>query len=175
MIAKPKPRSAPDAAPSDLRSAENRLNRTIIDLLERDGRMPFSEIAQALGVSEGTVRNRVAGMKASGALRIVAMADPGAVEYQADALVGIKVAAGHTPEAVAARLGAHESIVYILWVAGRHDLIVEIVSDSRDDFLALLETEIHGRDDIAEAEVMLGLKNFKNQFLLKAGWPGRTP
>ncbi|MEX0317377.1 MAG: hypothetical protein AB3N21_05485 [Ruegeria sp.] len=36
------------------------------------------------------------------------------------------------------------------------------------------EREIHNRDDIANADVMPGLKNFKNQFLLKQNWKDVT-
>jgi Lrp/AsnC family transcriptional regulator for asnA, asnC and gidA len=156
-----------------IRSPEDGLNRSIVALLEKDGRMPFSEIAQTLGVSEGTIRNRVNGMKETGMLRIVAIADPVAAEYQADAMLGLRVAPGHTPEAVAKRLGADQSVVYVLWVAGRYDLMVEVVSDDRESFLRFLETQIHGATDIADAEIMLGLRNFKNQFLLKREWGDR--
>ncbi len=48
------------------RSVEERLNSKIVQMLENDGRMAFSEIAQKLDVSEGTVRNRVNGMKDAG-------------------------------------------------------------------------------------------------------------
>lgn len=153
-----------------IKSPDNDLNRSIVALLEQDGRMPFSEIADALGVSEGTIRNRVSAMKEAGMLRIVAITDPVAARYQADAIVGLRIASGHTAQEVADRLGADERVVYILWVAGRFDLMVEIVSDDRDRFLEFLETQIHGASDVAEAEVMLGLKNFKNQFLLKRDW-----
>lgn len=146
------------------------LNRSIIQMLEKDGRMPFSEIAQVLGVSEGTIRNRVNTMKQSGMLRIVAIADPVASDYQADAMLGIRVASGHTPEEIADRLGKFPDVVYVLWVAGRYDLIVELVSDDRESLLSFLETQIHSAEDIAEADVMFGLKNFKNQFLLKRDW-----
>jgi Lrp/AsnC family transcriptional regulator for asnA, asnC and gidA len=156
-----------------IRSPEDGLNRSIVALLEKDGRMPFSEIAQTLGVSEGTIRNRVNGMKETGMLRIVAIADPVAAEYQADAMLGLRVAPGHTPEAVAKRLGADQRVVYVLWVAGRYDLMVEVVSDDRESFLRFLETQIHGATDITDAEIMLGLRNFKNQFLLKREWEDR--
>ncbi len=152
---------------SGIQSPHNGLNRSIIALLEDDGRMPFSEIAQTLGVSEGTIRNRVSAMKDAGMLRIVAIADPVAAEYQADAMIGLRVAPGFTPETVAERLGAEACVVYILWVAGRYDLMIEVVSDDRDHFLSFLDSKIHGATDIIEAEIMLGLKNFKNQFLLK--------
>ena len=66
---------------------EDQLNREIIRVLEDDGRTPYSEIAQALGVSEGTVRNRISRLKASGALRIVAVVDPSATEYHTSAML----------------------------------------------------------------------------------------
>ena len=151
-------------------SPQNELNRAIIDLLQQDGRRAFSEIAQELEVSEGTIRNRVASMKQAGMLRIVAIADPVAAEYQTDAMLGLKVAVGHTPQGVADRLGALPDVVYILWVSGRFDLLVEVVSNDHDALLAFLDNEVHGQPDIAHCETMTGLKNFKNQFLLKSNW-----
>ena len=50
------------------------------------------------------------------------------------------------------------------------DLLVEVVSDDRDDFLEFLECEIHNQPDVADVETMTGLKNYKNQFLLKRNW-----
>ncbi|WP_254055765.1 Lrp/AsnC family transcriptional regulator [Ruegeria sp. EL01] len=151
-------------------SVEERLNSEIVRMLETDGRMAFSEIAQRLKVSEGTIRNRVNGMKDSGMLRIVAIADPRASEYKADAMVCVKVAPGVTPKEVADRLNSVSSVVYILWVTGRFDLLIEIVCDEPDKMATFLEDHIHSCEDIADAEVMLGLKNFKNQFLLKRDW-----
>ncbi|MFV2054429.1 Lrp/AsnC ligand binding domain-containing protein [Aliiroseovarius sp. YM-037] len=58
-------------------------------------------------------------------------------------------------------------VVFSLWVAGRYDLLIEIVSNDKDALQDFLEREIHAQADIADADVMLGLKNFKNQFLLK--------
>ena len=61
----------------------------------------------------------------------------------------------------------------ILWVSGRYDLLVEVVSNDRDGLLHFLDTEIHGAADIASVETMTGLKNYKNQFLLKSDWGER--
>jgi len=151
-------------------SPQDKLNRSIIAMLQRDGRTPFSEIAQELNVSEGTIRNRVSSMKQAGMLRIVAIADPVAAEYNTDAMLGLKIAPGHTPQAVAERLAALPDVVYILWVSGRFDLLVEVVSNDRAGFLNVLDREIYGQPDIASSETMVGLKNFKNQFLLKRDW-----
>ena len=152
------------------RQAGDELDRAIVRFLEMDGRMAFSEIAQKLDVSEGTVRNRVARMKDAGVLRILAIADPAATEYQTSVMLGLKVAQGYTPQHVAARLGEQSSVVYILWVTGRFDLMVEVVLEGEKELLSFLETEIHNAEDLSGIEVMLGLKNFKNQFLLKSNW-----
>lgn len=146
------------------------LNQEIIRFLEMDGRMAFSEIAQHLNVSEGTIRNRVARLRENNMLRIVAMSDPVANEYATDAMIGIKVVSGITPQQVAARLEHHRCVVFILWVAGRYDLLVEIISNDDDTLRDFLEDEIHSQHDIAHADVMVGLKNLKNQFLLKRSW-----
>ena len=153
-----------------IRSPSDELNSQIIAILERDGRTPFSEIAQTLGVSEGTIRNRVSALRDANMLRIVAIADPVAREYKTDAILGIRVAPGVSPGAVANRFQDDQRVVFALWVAGTFDLILEIVSDDADALQRFLEDEIHSSTDIASVEVMLGMKNFKNQFLLKRDW-----
>lgn len=155
---------------SDKTSPDDELNRSIITMLQRDGRMAFSEIAQTLSVSEGTIRNRVSGMKHAGMLQIVAIVDPVVAQYKTAAMLGLKIASGHSPQAAAERLAASPDVVYILWVSGRFDLLIEVVTSDRDSFLDFLDAEIHSQPDIAASETMTGLKNFKNQFLLKRNW-----
>ena len=148
-------------------STEDDLNREIIKMLQQDGRLPYKDIAKALKVSEGTIRNRVQSMKNSGALKIVALADPMAIRYQADAMIGIKVANSSTPRAVAHRLSEHNEVVYVLWVSGRYDLLIEVVCETGETFQEFLEQHCFGHDDIDQIEVMSGIEMFKNQFLLK--------
>lgn len=156
-----KQKLSPRASPSD------ELNQEIIKLLQEDGRMPYDVIAARLDVSAGTVRNRVNWMREAGMLSIVAVVDPVSVDYAADAMLGIKVSPTATPESVAARLGAHQEVVYILWVGGRFDLLVELVCDAEQELTQFLIREIHNQSDIAQVEVMTSIGMFKNQFLLK--------
>ncbi|WP_324753904.1 Lrp/AsnC family transcriptional regulator [Roseovarius sp. Pro17] len=146
------------------------LNSRIVGMLRRDGRRPYSEIGQELGVSEGTIRNRVGAMRSAGVLRIVAITDPGAAEYRTEAMLGIKASSGCSPETLAQRLRLLDDVVYIAWVSGRYDLLVEVTSESDAAFMDLLTRHVHGQPDISSVEVMTGLMNFKNQFLLKTNW-----
>ena len=152
---------------SRLSSPFDDLNQQIIRLLQEDGRAAYDIIGQELGVSGGTIRNRVARMREAGILRIVAVVDPVAVDYETDAMLGIKTAPGIAPSAVAQRLDPHAAVVYVMWVSGRFDLLVEVVCDREIEFAAFLNEHIHGQPDIAHAEVMTRIDMFKNQFLLK--------
>lgn len=136
-------------------------------MLQNDGRLPYKDIAKTLGVSEGTIRNRVQRMKDAGLLKIVALVDPMAIKYQADAMLGIKVASPHTPRQVAERLSGFNEVVYVLWVSGRFDLMVEVVCNSTKSFQDFLERHCFGSADIDQFEIMAGIEMFKNQFLLK--------
>ncbi len=155
----------------NLASISDEINRDIIRMLQDDGRMPYAKIAAALGISEGTVRNRVNLMKQSGILRIIAVVDPIAIDYIADAMLGIIVASDTDPQLVAERLARIPEVHYILWVGGRFDLLVEVVFDRREDFLKFMLTECYSQSDIARVETMNGLAMLKNQFLLKQHVP----
>ncbi len=148
-------------------SPDDDLNRSIIKLLQDDGRMAYKDIARVLDVSEGTIRNRVQSMKHSGLLKIVALTDPMAIRYKADAMVGIKVASPASPRDVAERLSQFSEVVYVLWVSGRYDLLIEVVCESSEAFQKFLEDHCFGSNDIDQIEVMTGIEMFKNQFLLK--------
>jgi Lrp/AsnC family transcriptional regulator for asnA, asnC and gidA len=106
-------------------------------------------------------------MKRSGMLKIVALTDPMAIRYKADAMIGIKVASPASPRAVAERLTQFPEVVYVIWVAGRYDLLIEVVCETSENFQAFLENHCFGSDDIDQLEVMTSIEMFKNQFLLK--------
>ncbi|MFA9421742.1 MAG: Lrp/AsnC family transcriptional regulator [Gammaproteobacteria bacterium] len=159
--------SLTNAKSRGIASPDDDLNRSIIKMLQDDGRLPYKDVARALKVSEGTIRNRVQSMKQSGALKIVALADPMAIKYKADAMIGIKVATPATPREVAEHLAQFPEVVYVLWVSGRYDLLIEVVCETSESFQSFLEDHCFGNQDIDTIEVMTGIEMFKNQFLLK--------
>jgi Lrp/AsnC family transcriptional regulator for asnA, asnC and gidA len=136
-------------------------------MLENDGLLPYRDIAEVLCVSEGTIRNRVQRMREARMLNIVALVDPLAIKYQADAMLGINEASPYTPRQVAERLSEFNEVVYVLWISGRFDLMVEIVCNSTKSFQTFLELHCFGSTDIDQFEIMAGIEMFKNQFLLK--------
>ena len=150
-------------------SALDATDFTIIRILQNDGRAAFTAIAKQLGISEGSVRNRVGQLIDSKVLRIMGMADPMALGYDAYAMVGLKVASGHDPQKAAHYFRDRDEVTYVIFVAGRYDLLIEVICETHDQLALFLREHCYSRDDLASVEPMVGLAMYKN--MLKWGQP----
>jgi Lrp/AsnC family transcriptional regulator for asnA, asnC and gidA len=110
-------------------------------------------------------------MRDAGALQIAAIIDPMAIKYKVDAIIGVNVASPNLPRVVAERLSALEQTTYIFWVAGRFDLLVEVVCSSDQAFEQFIEEQLCQQTDVSQFEIMSGIKMFKNQFILRDAIP----
>jgi Lrp/AsnC family transcriptional regulator, regulator for asnA, asnC and gidA len=100
-------------------------------------------------------------------LTIAAIVDPASISYRSDAMLGINVAPGHTPASVAERVGECPNVVYSVWIGGRYDLLIEVVFEGDEELPIFMDTYCYSDPGIASVEIMMGIKMFKNQFLLK--------
>lgn len=141
----------------------------IIRILQEDGRTSFTAIAKQLEISEGAVRNRVGQLIDSRVLRVIGVADPMALGYDAYAMVGLKVAPGHDPQKAAHYFRDRSEVTYVSFVAGRYDLLVEVVCKTHENLSAFLREHCYSRKDLATVEPMVGLAMYKN--MLKWGQP----
>ena len=71
------------------------MDRRIIRLLQKNGRMPSTEIAREIAVTETTVRHRVNRLIDEGLIQIVAVPTPKAAESNVSAIVGLSVQPPH--------------------------------------------------------------------------------
>ncbi|WP_114952592.1 Lrp/AsnC family transcriptional regulator [Sphingosinicella terrae] len=140
---------------------EPELNMRIVELLQQDGRMPYSSIASIVGVSEGTVRNRVKQLIADNVITIQAEALPDAFGYKFNTMTFINVAAGADVDAVARRLAQLPDVYYLTMLLGRFDLGMATYHKSQEDFREFLIRHCYGHPDIAEVENSLVLKVHK--------------
>lgn len=136
-------------------------DRTIIELLQADGRMPFTKVAAEVGLTEGAIRQRVQRLTDAGVMQIVAVTDPLSLGIRRVAMVGARV--NGDVESAAAALTAMEEVEYLVATAGRYDLMFEVVADDDAHLLQLL-SRLRSRDDILEAEAFVCLKLFKQTF-----------
>ena len=159
---RPRTRAALDRAAEEASALDGpELNQKIVELLQQDGRMPYSSIASIVGVSEGTVRNRVRQLIADNVITIQAEALPNAFGYTFNTMTFLKVAAGADVDAVARRLAEVPEVYYLTMLLGRFDLGMATYHKSQDDFRAFLTSHCYGHADIAEVENNLILKVHK--------------
>jgi len=136
------------------------LDSRIIELLQQDGRMPYREIARKLGVSEGTIRFRANRMFQSGALTVIAIADPFRLGYRILAFTLLKVAP-ERQEHVIKTLTAWDEVTYVSSCTGRADIYMQIVCRDHDHLWELLYKRVPEIGGVKETETFMELKMHK--------------
>ena len=138
--------------------AFDRLDRELISVLRRDGRAPLSKLAEILGVSRGTVQNRIERLLDSGALLgfTIRVRD----DYETEkirAIMMIEVAGQSTTEVIR-KLRGFPELQKIHTTNGTWDLVVEIQTDSLSDFDRILR-EVRSVNGISNSETSLLLSS----------------
>lgn len=121
------------------------LDHQIVDALVQDGRRPYVRIAADLGVSEASVRQRVARLTADGVMQIMAVTNPLKLGFEVVCMLGITVDKASLEKA-GEQLAALPEVTYLVACTGRFDYLVEVTcQDNRH----LLEFLTHKLGDVA--------------------------
>ncbi|MFC7073184.1 Lrp/AsnC family transcriptional regulator [Halovenus rubra] len=103
------------------------LDREILEILRRDARTPYTEIAKEVGTSEGTIRNRVEGMVESGVIeRFTVATRTGNVKAMVEITVDVNVHTGGLTE----QMAEWEQVDFVWQVSGDEDIV--LVVDTTD-------------------------------------------
>lgn len=100
------------------------LDLKIIGDLQKDARQSFKDISERLGVSEGTVYNRVNKLKDFGVIkRFIPDVDFSKLGYDLTALLGLTVEGGHLPE-IEEDIAKDPNVTAVYDVTGEYDVVV---------------------------------------------------
>ena len=138
------------------------ISKAIIYALQRDGRRPYSAIAEEVGISEGAVRQRVQRLVGAGVMQIVAVTDPTELGFGREAMIGISCSGDSLH--VAEKLTQIEEIDYVVLTAGRFDIVVEVICEDDTQLLDILNTRIRSLPGVYLAETLVYLKTLKQQY-----------
>ena len=141
----------------------DQIDLDIISFLQSDGRMPFTDIAKALGVSEGTVRNRVARLMHDRVLQIVGMVDPYRLGYDAPAIISISVQPPLLNQ-VAKTISTFPEVSYLIMVSGEFDLLVEVLCKDRDHLANFLNEKLLKVAGILNTQTSMVLHTYKMSY-----------
>lgn len=133
------------------------LDRKIISLLQRDGRMPNSEIARRLGVAEATVRKRLSRLINEGIMQIVAVPSPETVGLTQSAIISVSCELQKVDE-VAEALEALPETRYLGYSAGGYDLIMECFFYSHEHLLDFIRSKVAPIPGVRNTQTSIILK-----------------
>ena len=112
------------------------IDRAIIEQLQRDGRLLYTKLGAAVGLSEAAVRQRVQRLVDGGVMQVVAVTDPLSLGLRRMGLIGVRCQGDTT--VVADRIGALDEVDYVVIAAGSFDILAEVVVGDDDGFLDLV-------------------------------------
>jgi len=140
------------------------LNLKILEHLKEDGRATFSSIADKLGVSESTVRSRVSRMREQNMIQFITVTNPLAVGQSSWAMLGISVQSDVRVSSVAEYFSDLDEVVYAMRIAGRFDLLAEVVVDSPISLRNFLDKHCYESPMVSSVEPMMGLGLYKSLY-----------
>lgn len=141
------------------------LDLKIIVELQRDGRQTNIELAQKLGVVEGTIRKRVKALQDDNFIRIVAVPNLRNLGYGCISTIAMQVQMRFLRK-VAEALAKKPNVGYLAFVTGRYDLLAVVMTPSSEDLSGFIEHEIMTITGILRTET------FVNLDVIKGGWYG---
>jgi len=131
----------------------------IIELLQKDGHMSNSSMAEKIGVSEGTIRNKIKRMTALKLLRITAQFNL----YEDDSFIAFYIlirSSSRNLTSIAERVSKFPGVMSVSTLAGQYDIIAEVLLDSKASYVGFIEKYLGTLPEIIMTESLLISKSF---------------
>jgi Lrp/AsnC family transcriptional regulator for asnA, asnC and gidA len=145
-------------APVDLDDAD----KTLVELLQQDGRLPYARLAIQVGLSEAAVRQRVQRLIEHKVVQIVAVTDPLTLGFRRQAMVGVKIEGDIL--AVADALAEIPEVDYVVCTSGSFDLLFELVCEDDEHLLTLLNDRVRTITGVRSTETFMYLRLRKQTY-----------
>ena len=137
------------------------LDATNIEIIKhlRNGRKSFQKIAEALSLSENTIRTRVNKLTKNGTLEVAGLVDPEAIPGHRLVMVGVKL---NTMDLVkkGEEFSKLKGVVSVCVVTGRFDLILIVLLKEGFGLLEFYTEEVADLKDVQSVETFVVYKGY---------------
>jgi len=145
----------------------DKMDRSIIAILNKDGRASNKEIAARLNVSEGTLRNRCRKLSDAGLLRVAGLINPDDSPNKQLMILGVKISCSRDLARKAEEISKLAEVQASYITAGRYDIIAEVWIDVKGGLIEFLGKTLAKVEGIASTESFLVMKSF-NKWIPRA-------
>jgi len=135
----------------------------IISFLQKDGRMQFKQIAEAVGLSETTIRNRVRHLRENNIIQIVAIGNPINFGYTVTGNLRIQIDP-QFKDNVLGKITKIDEIWYVAIATGPYDLDTEFIVKSFQDLEILIFEKLYNIKGITHVETSITMKYLKRNY-----------
>jgi Lrp/AsnC family transcriptional regulator, regulator for asnA, asnC and gidA len=141
------------AAPPQIGSARrlDKIDRSIVRLLQVDGNLSNVEIAKRLNISEATVRRRRVYLHDDDVIRVVAVANPFKLGFNIMAIIGIQTQK-NLLSSVEQTLQEMPEVRFLGVTLGTYDLMLEAWFKSNDELLKFVTVDLATIEGITRTE-----------------------
>jgi Lrp/AsnC family transcriptional regulator for asnA, asnC and gidA len=137
----------------------DKLDRDIIALLVKDAMMPFTEIAEKLTVSPGTIHVRMRKLKAIGAVKgSTLVIDPSYFGYDLSAFAGVFLEKGSQYKIVLRELKKIPEVTEAHYTTGSYAIFIRIMCRNTQHLRDILNDKIQGIEGIQSTETFISLE-----------------
>jgi Lrp/AsnC family transcriptional regulator, regulator for asnA, asnC and gidA len=137
------------------------IDRAIVEQLQRDGRLPYTKLGAAVGLSEAAVRQRVQRLLDSGIMQVVAVTDPLSLGLRRMAMIGVRTEGDI--DLITEKIAKLDKIEYVVITAGSFDVLAEAVVTDDEELLELM-TKIRAIRGVRSTESFIYLRLAKQTY-----------
>ncbi|WP_211748341.1 Lrp/AsnC family transcriptional regulator [Paenibacillus sp. Marseille-Q4541] len=138
------------------------LDRGIVRFLQENARIPFTQIAKELNVTEKTVRLRVQQMQDEGILSLVGIVNPVKAGIRMETLIFIAVT-DQKLEQVTNELESMPEVRLMILVTGEYQLMIQVFTKDSDEFSDFMMKKLNKVEGINRTNVIMELKVLKSK------------
>lgn len=128
----------------------------ILQELEKDGRKPYSEIANSLGISNTMVHQRVNKLKAEGIIKKIGVdLDERKMGYEWSAFTGLVLKEDSNSETIIAALKEIPEVLECYYITGQYTLYIRLIAKTSDQMRKLLYDKIDHIPGVLKTESLI--------------------
>lgn len=139
------------------------LDYAIARALQDNARLPFTQIAKELGVTEKTVRIRVQQMQDEGVLSLVGIVNPVKAGITVQSLIQVAVEADKLDDVVGELQDIYEVRLVVL-TTGDYQLMIQVLNRDYEELSQFLMNKLNKIKGITKVNVINELKVLKSRF-----------
>ena len=145
------------------KSKIDEVDRKILEHLAQDGRRSNREIAQELGLGEGTVRGRIKRMQENNIIKIQALTSFAGPEPPVMAYIGVRADLSRVEQAARA-IADMDVVRFVATMMGRYDILVITLVRDGGELVRLVNEEIMTLPGVKHADTTLAVKGLKYDY-----------